>query len=128
MKHLRRYNESTADDIKQDIKGLLIELVDDGRLIIQYDKTYEGGVLLYVYISSKGIYYRENDMRFSIRDIYEEVKTVEEYLLAHQYKFIYVYELYTDDDDDNIVETSPRIDHIEDLDDILMLTIKVFNK
>jgi hypothetical protein len=129
MKYLKLFE--SFDDINQDIEGLLIELKDKGLIEYSINDGKDPNGLRFKTITFSRIDEPsfEHDWLFKTGDLLFEVKTLEDYLLAHKYEFHYNYEYYDNNDiDGSTFNNCRRIDDIKDLTDIAFIHLGITSK
>ena len=77
MKHLKRFNESLEDDIKEFAETLFVNLLDDGFEVETKYSTTNVEVYIYKSIGRSGSVYSRD---FFYSDIEDEVKTFVDYM------------------------------------------------
>ncbi len=109
MKHIKLFESFDSDELNQDIEGLLVELKDDN--IISYDiyngKSPSGKIFKTVSFSTNG-----NSDCFYITEIYNEIKTIEDYLKEKGYTYNYNYEYFDDDEDENFIKSCRSVSQL----------------
>lgn len=96
MKHLKRFNESLEDDIKEFAETLFVNLLDDGFEVETKYSTTNVEVYIYKSIGRSGSVYSRD---FFYSDIEDEVKTFVDYMKRkwEHIDLIYKYEdLYSE--------------------------------
>jgi hypothetical protein len=121
MKHIRRFNEGFIgkfNEIKDDIDGLLIELRDTNKFEIdtQYHRQKHTINTLSILIGKSGAFYNARVAQFKVEEIYDDLKTIEDYLIAHKYEFRYTIEYYDSDTGFNFDRSENEYNSIDEMD------------